>query len=424
MGIDKLTPLGGSGSLESSATFEDWVDNGFVDERVRYTRLNRQFYRGDSKINETIDRGPKTLSEAGSVSDIVYGIFSNDNSFGHGLQSSNSFDVSGAERICPAIIDGERKILIANRLTRQIKVFDVVSGAVEETVTFASGSFPAASAVVYDLCADDQYVYLSSTYSTDEYIQAFSLSDWSPHPGWPTTGLQIVAGGINRLAISWASEDFLAVNYSNGNLVYLIDKTDGTVDDSGSGDRAGISPGNVASNGTYLFAPGGGSISIANMAVGCGGTGWGVSSLGSKVCCLGNMVFATNLGGTVYAYNTENFKIATAQSSTNSIVKTLRDCATDGIYLWAIGTRTVGSTDREFIFRIDLSWANNENSTTIEARTDLETYVKSYAFDHSNTHAGSSSINEDIIFDGRDIWFTDNRVDPDYLYRIPSVQLR
>jgi len=63
MSIDKLTPLGENGSLESEATFEDWVDGGFVDERVRYTRLNRQFYRGDTKINEIIEGGVATAQD-------------------------------------------------------------------------------------------------------------------------------------------------------------------------------------------------------------------------------------------------------------------------------------------------------------------------------------------------------------------------
>ena len=58
MTIDKLTPLGENGSLESETTFDAWVDGGFVDERVRYTRLNRQFNRADTKINELRDYGP------------------------------------------------------------------------------------------------------------------------------------------------------------------------------------------------------------------------------------------------------------------------------------------------------------------------------------------------------------------------------
>lgn len=433
MTVDKFDhPWGENGSLDTTLTDAKrdvgWI-SGDSPDRPTIERLNLLENEDQNKINESIDRGPKTLSDDGGLIDTLYEVYSNDNSFACGLQTSNTFDVGGAKRICPAYINGERKLLIANELQRQFKVFDTVTGTIDETVTLSSANFQNSTDEIYDVTADLDYVYVSYTTANDTYVHSFRVGTWVANTNWPATGTLIHSNGFPGNDIIRVNSDFLAVSDPEGSpdLVYLIDVSDGTVSDSGSGDDTSFNNRRIASNGDYLFTSEGGSIDVTNMTNGCGGTGWGVSSLASNVASIGNFIAGVDSNSPqLRLYTTENFNIATASTGDNTKVKYLGPCTFDGVNLWAHGIRTVGATDRRAIFKIDYEWATNENSTTVLARTDLEDLVKIFTFDHAATHSTSTSIlnGEDIIFDGRDIWFTGIGVDSDYIWRIPRAQLR
>lgn len=402
MTVDRITPLGDNGELESQSTFDDWVADGFVDERVRYTRLNRQLNRADTKINELIDSGMNTRSA--EISAVVTGLWP------AAEFSSNELDNGEAvacDNVAVAVIDNARKIVCgASTAERTLYLYDVDTWTFESKVTISSATLPSDGNeywIARNVIADDDSLYVvwlcsapTSTYDDDCYVQAYDLTDWTVKSGWPATGTYLyentVPSSYADLVIH-ASSTLLAVGNcallltgsSADDAVVLVNNSDGTINSATAGDfsASGHRVVDICSNGSYVFVITDdgtdsiiGSLDIASPTSGCGGTNWPLTLTGRNnakgVTCIGDLIVATAYAfpydGTVYSVaRTDNALIGTCTISDNTIVEGLGTVITDGVTFWAIGWRDVGTeSGKNTLYKINPWGAIAEDSSTAE----------------------------------------------------------
>lgn len=444
MSIDNLTPLGESGALESETTFEDWVDNGFVDERVRYTRLNRELYRGDSKINEMLDVGPRRAMPGATHTQVLTGLWPAGTS---GLDSVSSVDTSKSTAdyydLAYARISGVKKIIGVDEDTAlNVDIIDVESMTFDGSQALSASSLPATYTwvpvgITCDL--DSAYIlFVDSGAYVEWRIQAYDLSTWSVKSGWPATGTDPYTGDGSFYApsvihatnglLAIANPALGAVSASTDSAVVFIDKTDGTIDSSGAGDQtSGSAPSRICSNGTYVFTAQGFSIDISTPSSGCGGTNWPSSFSDSvDVACVGDLVFFSVDGTSFrigYVSTITNAGVSVVSTSDTSVCESLGRLTTDGLYFWATGIKTVGATNRCCMYKIDPHRLIGENSSTFEAGG--EEIVTPVGIDAATVHP--TSLTEEsppIVYDGESMWAVLDESNDDVFHRISRANLR
>lgn len=446
MAIDKLIPLGSNGALEDNTTFEDWVDNGFVDELVTYHRLNRAFYRADFKINEILDRGPKGFLPAAGMDMVLTGIHSPDAAGTFGYDSYNELDSGDASDefvdLALAVIGGVRKIICLDWTTDlNVEIFDVDAMTYNGPQAIPSSSLPQdggnedwrPAAIVCD--ADNAYILwqdngASSSYHYDHYVQAYSLSDWTVKAGWPATGLFLFDDGSlhNAGNMIFATSGLLAifdesisVSVGTDRAVIFVDISDGTEDSYGAGDANDGSPTAMCSNGEYVFLSTGtriGSINISSPATGCGGTGWPRTAAASDgIACLGNIVVGLS-SNVVRVLHTSNANIATITPVTATIVKNIKNIAVDGLNFWVRGEKTVDGTDRDcFVYRLNIHGLMQKNPTTPAAAADE-------VFECFSVSLDDGAYQSRMIYDGDGLVGILDFNGDGRLWKLPKVILR
>jgi hypothetical protein len=446
MSIDRLTPLGSSGALEPESTFEDWVANGYVDELVTYTRLNRQFYRADSKINEIVGKGPKGSNPSSNMESVLKG-FRSSSDFGTvGYDSHNEFDSGDASDefvdLAVAIIGGSRKLICLDQTTAlNVEIFDIETMSYDGPQTISSSSLPSDGnenwiprAIVCDL----DYAYISfgsdssgSTYDNDHYLQAYRLSDWTVKSGWPATGLFLFDnGGLQVMDLLFANDNLLAVNDKETTItggtsraVILIDAATGTEDSYGAGDLSSDTADGICSNGQYIFIATPsyiGSMSIAAPSSGCGGTGWPRNVGSARIACLGDVVVSSN-DSVAYVLNTSMAGIATITPVTDLITH-IGEIETDGLNFWCRGAKYINGADQKecFIYKMKIHGLMGQGSGAGTPETAADEIFEPYALSRSDGHWGSR-----IIYDGDGIIAAlDSFNGPGKLHKLPKTVLR
>lgn len=435
MSIDKLTPLGESGSLEDETTFENWVDNGFVNERVRYTRLNRQFNRGDTRINDLADRGTSTIVEE---TDAVKGLFTQSNS-SHSTHDGNAY-IEGTTFAEPtdlsyAKIAGTRYLLAASY--DQINLYNIDTMAEGSSVSFTTllAGLPGTvgtNGSVLSVCNDEVYAYVLIVVTDpapDEfYVQSYKLTDWSVNSSWPATGTQLTdyaASFTDQWArIRFADDTRLFVSQpwvtpASSPAIQILTAEDGTIE----GSRV-ISDGQLrgaCSNGEYIFvAHDDGSsnikitdIDISTPASGCGWTfGYtstptlGISFFSGICACGDTIVYTANTD--VVVLNTTYGGTAHVTSTDPDIVEHLFTPCTDGVSFYAIGDRerTGTTTQIPALYRLDFVdyvGYNTGGSPLYEAMPNMQNHVKIF-----KVPSTVSATYDSVCFsDGESVWIED-----------------
>jgi hypothetical protein len=301
----------------------------------------------------------------------------------------------------------------------------------------------------YAITCDETYAYIiwnqvdvaAAVNYSDFQIQAYRLSDWTVKTGWPATGTTLHNGGGTQESsqVITATDDLLAVaNYtqsvsvSTDPAVYLVDKADGSITAYGAGDQtSGDGPHKIASNGTYIFTDTGYSIDISDPSTGCGGTNWPLSISGNAagVACVGDLVVFSQDNGVApdpvcYIASVGNSDIGLIDPTAEAVCSGLASVITDGLYFWAYGLRTIGSTVRATMFKIDPYQALNEDGTTV-GEFD-EALLTSISFDFSASgHPTTVGWNiPRLVFDGEAIWTTLTTTNDGVFRRVSRINLR
>ena len=476
MSIDKLEPVfAEDGTFDADATFATWAGNGYVDERVRYKGLNKVLNRADSRINDIIERGPKTLRKSAARVDVIRNLYTPDNSFSFGISPSNKIDTGDSTKIyyrpAPALINNERKILFNNydlSSPGEIDVFDVTTMTLETTITGLESGLPTDGGLeawcTCKVICDDTYAYVlfedrgaGSVYLDTTRLKAFLLSDWSPHTGWPTAGTAVGGDGKGS-SICFANSSHLVV--SDGSLTVnnntdaglnLIDITDGSIIDSGCGDITGITDGQVSrlcSDGTniYFIVTDTSTrivctATIADLTAGVAVGSWPISitfspgHAGDIACGGGYICVVSSATITNYVrYSTVDQGIGMTLALSPADDETidnpgLFNVCYDGFNFWARGLRESGGTTRHAIFKIDLNRACRVGETLLNNDFNIISWF-AFDIDSGTTHSTTIGTLEEayLVSDGRDIWFPGHPADSDDLsgivYRLPKTALR
>ena len=422
MSQDRINSFAAAGTLESEASFESIADSGFLDQRVAYSRLNRAFYRGDEAHNALMDAGPKRGLPDADVETLSTKLYpagataldtsENTVDTAKGTVAFWTFDI--------ATIDGEKKLICGDAQDELVlDIIDIATMTYEGTQAISSASLPVTgnvwAPVAIHCDADTCYVVWRDMTAQNNRLQAYNLSDWVVKTGWPATGLALWndSGTLHNISLISANDTLLAVpnptqavSASSDPAVDFVSKAAGTVSASGAGDQtSGTGPLRICSNGTYVFTAGGYSIDISSPTSGCGGTNWPRTVTGSvDVACLGGLVVWTANGSNIaYVGHQDNALIGTVTSADDSRCKDLGRLTTDGYYFWAFGIKTVGSTARTCLFKIDPHQLVGEDSSTAEAAG--EELVTPLVIDNSGTHETAVDDNDPpVVFDGEAIW--------------------
>lgn len=461
MSIDNLTPLGSTGALESETTFEDWVDGGFVDERVRYTRLNRQFYRADSKLNETINQIAKGVADDTGPDAFVKRLFTSSDCLHSPTNPGCLLDTSDSTKAYYSLdytrIGGEKKLLACNYSTGcEVDVLDIATLSLESENDLSGGLDTSGTQDWYpvDICNDGTYAYVlfqDTDASPEVYcVQAYDMSDWTPHPDWSTTGLDLTGSGSFTLTdggpkIIYAATDKLAVLQSwnaitaaTSAAVGIIDATDGTLDGEGAGGVAYIPSVNtygrgLCSDGTNVYYGARDTVANAVFLVSMpiaspGGTG-ATNNAGSydpnsasnyvgSLCCAGDTILMgfeddfSNSRCVAYHYDT-TYSLISAKAALlttgSSDIEAVRAMAFDGLNFWAIGKydESGNSGDEAKIIRLDFAAQGSISSTYTDVYTpDLQDLAgKTYGVTPDPLVAdGPDSKGCPVAHDGRDLW--------------------
>lgn len=482
MSITKLNPVfAEDGGFDSEATFETWAGNGWVDERVRYKGLNKAIQRVDKKINETIDRAPKVMADAGTLEDSIRGLYTPQNSFSFCAASPlNITEVTAAvyphHKVAACVIDGEHKILVMGGDVGTIIVIDAATMTVEETVTGLDSALPVSGGSerwrpVRAVC-DAGYAYVlfydggvASGYYLQTRVLAFDLATWASKTGWPSEGTIVGAcrtalTGNDEGVLIFATTSLLAYcdpdtlcSLSSDAGVKLIDIDTGSVEYSGCGDLGSASAGvilDITSDGTniygvakdstdetnYVFAA-----TIADLSIGLGGAypktapeNWHsrIAYGGGYLCTV--TIDTNSLAASVGTVENPNHLTLLVSPADDTVLDDPGFYALtyDGLNFWALGLRysTYDTAIHHYLYRLELHGANLKYISTSD---DLASHIKRY--DTYITFDGGDVLNvtdtvvslKNIVSNGRDLFWMSSIVGDDYtckVHRFPRSQLR
>lgn len=452
MTIEKLDPVfADTGDKDTDTVFDSWAEGGYVDERVRYKGINKELYRSDAKLNESIERLPKALPDDIGELPYIQEVFTPENDFSNARADlnvfSNSFD--SCTDFCFAIIGGERKLLIVDKTVATsdpVIIFDIATGAFSGSGDLSADlSTPTTSWKAISICCDETYCYVMFTDtgpSPDEQrIQSWGLADFSVNAGWPATGLALTAGSVSFNAyearIRNANDDklvctqpWVAVSSGTSAGLNIVNKADGTSDGVGAGVVGSVSNGqvtDVCSDGTTVFFPVelAASVVLSGMTIASPGasgpSGAGVwwpftvsvaPSYFGGIACSGNLVVATWKDGTrlFTLHDTAFGFIAYYNTADTQKCETLGPICFDGKSFWAIGERQpYGTNSITHLFRLigpDRGGFVDGLGINSETVSDGELFVDAYTTTDFLSGLVPVAGNR-ILSDGRDVWYFD-----------------
>lgn len=469
MTIDKFDPVWAeSGSLETISDTKygtGWVSGANPDQPT-VEKFNRLQNNAETKINEVIDGAPKGLADAGDVSAVVQGLFTPANSFAFGNDSLNTAAIDSNLHhmdTCFAVIDGEKKIIVANYDSDEhIEVVDVatmlsegtedLSGELDETGT---QDWKAVSC-----CADDDSLYVMFVdvdAGTDRCIQAYTLGTWVKKPGWPTYGVDLSGTGgaaTDKARIRNAnatnlvvSQPWVEVTASSSAAIKLYAKADGTAGSGGAGDSGTTSGGyvtEICSNGTYVFfvvkktSTNGElcSAAISGPTAGCGGSNWPLSldvdsANVNDIACAGDNVIVTYDDYTNHylysVHDTNDADRGTVGYTAGADDVQLGRLTFDGLNFWALAFSGTGATVQAAALVKISPIAVEANG--FYALLGGESTLKPFQIGHGET-LSELVLDTPMTFDGRDVWLVGNSSSTPAdaltgaLIRVPKAVLR
>jgi hypothetical protein len=294
------------------------------------------------------------------------------------------------------------------------------------------------------------YVMFADTVTNAKRMQCYQLSDWTKASGWPATGIAIGTGtlpyGGDRIitiddTYICAIDSDRVITAASTAAVYLIQKSDGTITDSGAGDSpTGLSLkafSGLASDGTNVyFSVFDGTVSgklcsasLANLQTGSGGTGYPLSPVAANGSYSPDIIFdGSRIISCWFPQNmSSNFLIIStaAKAAAGSYRIQSSELASfhsfnmgfDGRHLW-IRADDTGVSGKPIVYRVNLGGLSEHIGAEY-----LDKYIdKIYAFDQALTYTTAQS-QKFIKFDGSSIWALSYGFGGGtrYIRRIPNV---
>lgn len=464
MTIDKLKVSAANGVLENELSFEDWVETGYVDEPVKYSRFNRQLFRSDSKSNEIIDEVNDLRTTVGDSADDIEalqeltekhtsvldytinkidddllksGFFSyetgmmpyNDLLYGGSVGSSNNVD-----QVITMI--GDTRVLIVINVTR-IAVYNLDTYEWMYDKTFSSIGLPS-NTIAVSACSDGVNLYFVAYTNLTTIYKAYAIdmSTWQPASGWSPSGTTLGTyaksfenrfcrarmASVGKIVIS---QPWVEVSDGNSPGLIVLSTTDGSVLGSGTGDCGTLTDGQVlgcTSNGTNVFF---GvcdlsdevkicSMSLSTYNTGCGWPAQPESSVSfsanfGDILCSGSRVIAT------FNDQTTLFSIFDEQKgeSLRCTVGDAEECnalynlTTDGYNFWAIGNVKYTDTGTYYspkLFKLNvLGGRRSATVSTVETTTNSHT-TSCKLYNGVDLTAETNFVNMTIKTDGNSIY--------------------
>lgn len=447
MTIDKIDhPWAESGDLDTTLTDAKrdvgWV-SGDSPDRPTVERFNLLQNETDTRINEIVsDTPPAAINR---VSSVGLNLYSKSDCFGPPTSNLNRISVGTATSeivsIYPTVIDGVKKLLLVDldAAAAELIIFDIDTMTEGATIDL-SGGLGAGTWSAQGVCADGTNAYVCfEDASYNQYVQAYNMSTWSVAAGWPASGTDYGTGSgtLSKVKIINADADFIAIATNNAlvgtrEMISLIDKSDGSIDDTGNGDSNATGAQNLydlSSNGDDLFFYVDGelcSASISDLTTGCGGSNWPLTtSYGGDTTTNGRtVVSAGNAGITISDdYDAIAFTIVTGD---NQKIKSPSRCAYDGMHFWLRSTYdpSGGSNDRGCVSKLYVEHAT-KGQAGLTADTNLENFVETFNMDGPEFGITSTlSIDSNLIHDGRDLFYSDSTGSAAYVVRMPLTHWR
>lgn len=356
-----------------------------------------------------------------------------------------------ARCIASHVVNGKRKISIFNRDTQYAELWDVDTMTRDSTAS-VSAVLPGASYKCYSTYGEGKYLYgWFYNGTTGLYIQAFDVSTWSVKSGWAATGVSMgtqTAGSnpnyLGKMIISIDQTRLCIGRWIDGQQLAYISKSNGSILSTGDGDATltDYEPRALCTDGKYVYAvfiegdPGATSYlvsaSIANIDVGCGGTGWpkniGAASdtWPASIACAQDRVACVTENGTyvtLYGKNGNDYQI-----EFNGSLLSFGQLFSDGINIYAEGYIKLHATasTKQAIFKLSIggflseSWGTSIK--TVSMYSDEFKFLKYYIWDDIANY-GTFGIVDGMDFDGNDLWkLCDPSSNfPGKVIRIPNV---
>jgi len=439
MAVNRLTPLGDTGSIEADSTFEAWVENGWVDEWVKYKRFNKAFNRSDNKINEIINFG----QGSGVVSSAhVLGVF--DSSSHAPYDDTNIIDpvastLGGTNNDFVYTKINSKNVILTVKGQSRLTIYDIDNMAFSEDVELTDLGI---SGTILSACGDGESVYVLYKVSgtPDEYwICAYNTDGWTVKSGWSgAVQLHVYEQSFDveqaKIRMASATKVFVQcpwVDIDSGSdaAITIVDASDGTIDGVGSGDVASTTNGQIyraCSNGQYIFMLiyNGSDVVVSSMSIaspGVTGCGWtwlpstypvsiSASEIGGIAVCGETVVVTYRDGSNIFSkLTTIQGYTAHFQTSNPDIIENLGHVCSDGVNFWAMGTRErQGSTNDILMFyRLDgvnIAGYYTTVSNTTESYSDGENFIKGFKADDIYRTATIFLDSIYLASDGDSIW--------------------
>lgn len=449
---DKFDPVfATSGSVDSETEYNIYVNNGLVDERVRYKCFNKLHQLPQQKINSLLDGELRGFD--GSDLNHITQLYPSSvaSTFIEDSQNVLRADTPGenyAKDMCFYIDSSGVKHWVALETQgRTVDDFNLSTGV--RTQHDLSSGLPTPSAGFWypcSVCTDNEYLYVlfsdqatAGGASSDRYVQSYDLDTFSVNTSWPAEGRNV--GGTNKGTgitggILVCTTGKLAVNccwdYANNQGIRIMDSSDGSVLTTGDGDNPAVTVdyarNTFTSDGNYIYFAVRDtsttydhfcSVDITNASVGCGGTGFPKQS---EVA--GDVVLQVIAGNGIVVYVFDNYNrywVASPNNADHGYLSITSDYGDviiglgfDGVSFWALAKNAASSIP----YVVELP--------NLEAQMDGTDYSytapREWAISANASNLGATTR---LIFDGADFYYAGNNgLSNSGIFRFPKALVK
>ena len=377
--------------------------------------------------------------------------------------------------------DSEPRVVVLDRAAAKAEVWDARARTLLDTSDAFTDDLPTGASQDWDIvsaCTDGTNLYVlfadinPGSGSFTFQVQGWVIETWDVVSGWPTFGTTINGLGgtldLPNADIIIADDSYLAVSCpwvtitapSDASIV-LVDRSTGGISGalSGSGDApTGVSAeiACLCSDGFNIFFHTHGtalyycSATIADPQVGCGGANWGTLNDStnikqSRIVSCGTMIvsFITPTAASatsvvlrshagisnakadviLYGHNTR----ATPTVGNAYIIEKPNRLLYDGVNVWVLGNvvLSAGANEQTAICKIDCSKLSLDDTTVSRHLGDLNPSTFIVPSSDPNV-TGDNQSDRNMVFDGRDIWVTDETIlgNSNVVWRLPLALIR
>lgn len=454
MGLrEKFNRLWASINDTNKSDPDDTVTNKVIngmgdDQQLPYDWFNWELDRIERRLQNNAQNSPGPMPPGLTRDQLVQKKFSLAGQEGrywsHMYDDRNTFDF-GSDEIADLALyyppgqDEHCRVLVLNTTDNDITEIDTVDSSTRNSGSF--GDLPTGGGEVWQavqFCSDNEYIYIvfvDGAATNNIRIQAYSLVDWSKHSGWPATGIGIAGAGISSARRSRIIDvnstqlcfldPSLTIATSSTAALRLLNKSNGTITDSGAGDATTgasyVANRSLCTDGSYIYFTilnlGASSkicsADITDLTQGIGSGGWPYAPIATNGLECDDLIYdGKHVISLWWVYDSDLGPIVLSTVADSSHTKLLLqnelanyylfNACFDGRNIWVRGDHK--NDDKPIIFSLNLGGMSDhfwEYLSTPEPSNSLVDRV--YAFDPEAAYSVANA-HKRMIFDGSSIW--------------------